>query len=137
MKEVPGLLDAVSLRAAVGDKLSTISQSVHDRVVDHFVERETGKRADAIVRGLEHMSDLDREIHKIDRPDQKSLDAAGVVVHETYSQGRFEALNKMKAKRQKLTEALDAALAGDMNKLKGYNFGKGDDKPEKPEAEDG
>lgn len=132
MKEVPGLLDAASLRQAVGDKLSTISTAVHDRVVDHFVERETGKRADAIVRGLEQMADIDKEIKKIDRPDQQSLDAAGGVVAETYSRGRFDQLQKMKAKRQKLIEALDAALGGDMNKL--ANLNKGVDKPEGDDA---
>lgn len=129
MKEVPGLLDAASLRQAVGDKLSTISTAVHDRVVDHFVERETGKRADAIVRGLEQMTDIDKEIKKIDRPDQKSLDAAGGVVAETYSQGRYDQLQKLKAKRQKLIEALDAALGGDMNKL--ANLNKGGDQADK------
>lgn len=132
MKEVPGLLDAISLRQAVGDKLSTISTAVHDRVVDHFVERETGKRADAIVRGLEQMADLDREISKVDKPDQKSLDAAGAVVSETYSQGRIDALNKHKAKRQNLIAALDAALAGGMNQLNNLNKGGG----EKPRPEE-
>lgn len=132
MKEVPGLLDAISLRQAVVDKLSTISAVVHDRVVDHFVERETGRRADAIVRGLDQMADLDREIGKIDKPDQKSLDAAGHVVSQTFSQGRWDQLQKLHGKRQKLTEALDAALDGDMNRLN--NLNKGGDQKDKVEV---
>lgn len=136
MKEVPGLLGAVSLLAAVGDKLATVSQAVHDRVVDHFVERETGRRADAIVRGLEQMADLDREIGKIDKPDQKSIDIGGNVVSQTFSQGRWDQLQKFHGKRQKLIEALDAALAGDMNRLNNINKGGDQNTKEKPE-EDG
>lgn len=124
---------SATLRETVAAGLLTVSEAVHERVVSHFVEKETGRRADAIVRGLDQLTEIDRDLNRINRPDQTTFNHDGSKASETYSQDRINALNKARTKRDRLVKALDKALAGDMFELN--SFGKGDQQDKKPTPE--
>lgn len=117
-----------TLRTTIAASLAAVSPAVEQRVIDFFVEKETAKRADAIVRGLDTLASFERELAKINRPDNKLLNADGSVQSEGYSQGRIDQIGKLNKKIGKLTEALDKALAGDMQALNNFKSdGSADD----------
>lgn len=113
-----------TFRETLGAELAGISLSVESRVLDVYVEKEVAKRADAIVKGLDALNSLDRELLKISRPDNQLFTLNGGVASEGYTKARLELIGKAEKSRGKLVKALDKALGGDMADLYNLNGGK-------------
>lgn len=110
--------DATSLRAAVATRLSSISPAVESEVIDALVAREVTRRKDLIVKGLDQLDGVNREFYKINKPDIQNFNADGTVANSAYSKDRLEEIKKAAEKVEKLTKALDKAIAkGDLGDL--------------------
>lgn len=116
-------MTAATLRETVAAQVAQISPAVMDRVVAHLVAEEERKRADAIVKGVGDLNALQRERNKIARPDAVTYNADRSVAAESYSKARLDEIEKLDKRIDKLTKALDKALAGDMGDL--LNVAKG------------
>lgn len=117
----PAASDRPSIRDAVAAALSDLGDNTRSRVVEHFANIEAQKRADALVAGLNKLNDFERDLRKINKPDQETFNADGSVASATYSKDRLEAIKKLNDQIEKLTKALnkadDAADFGDLYNL--------------------
>lgn len=113
----------MEIRTKIAEQLSNISPKVENDVVEALVAREVSKRSAAIVQALDDLSELEKTMKKT-KPDQQSFDVEGKVISETYSKNRFEELNKIKAKIEKYTKAIDKALNGDLSDVYNLNSQK-------------
>lgn len=109
-----------NIRTEVASRLAEIGQEkVRNAVVEKLVQDEISSRSDAVLKGLNDLSKLKNDLRKI-KPDQKSFDATGKIVNETYSKEKYEELNKTNQQIAKLETALQLALENDdYSKLKG------------------
>jgi hypothetical protein len=115
-----------TLRETVAEQVAAISPEVETKVVDHFVAAETRKRADAIIKGMDDLAALQKERPRLAKG-TTLYNADRTVASETFTQQMLDGLEKHDKKIEKLTRALDKAIAGDMGDL--LNIGKGGDKP--------
>lgn len=113
-------MTTTTLREAVATQIAALSPTVEQAVIDALVTAETQKRADAIVKGIETLNGFQKELAKINKPDQVSYNADRTVSGESYSKDRLDAIEKITKKIDKLTKALDKALGGDMGDLYGF-----------------
>lgn len=110
--------DSASLRTAVATRLTAISPAVESEVIDTLVAREVARRKDMIVKGLDQLDSVTREFHKVNKPDIQNFNADGTVATSAYSKERLEEIKKAQEKLDKLTKALDKAIAkGDIGDL--------------------
>ena len=116
-------MTALTLKETVATRFAEIGESVEAAVVEYFVVKETAKRADAIVKGMDDLTAIDRELTKIKRADAVTYNADRTVAGETYTKARLDEIDKAEKKRDKLVKALDKAIGGDMGDL--YNIAKG------------
>jgi hypothetical protein len=124
-------MTAQTLRETVAAQVAAISPAVEEKVVAHFVTAETKKRADAIVKGMDDLTAAQKDRAKIAKPDAVNYNADRTVASETYTKPRLDEIDKIDKRIDKLTKALDKAIAGDMGDL--LNLGKGGDKPAETE----
>lgn len=115
-----------TLREAVASQIAQINPVVGEKVVEHFVQTEINKRADAIVKGLDTLSNFQRERAKLAKPDQVSYNADRTVAAETYSKAKLDEIEKLDKKIEKLEKAINKAIDGDMGDLYNLNKGGGD-----------
>lgn len=117
---------ATSVRDKIADRFAKISQEVEVQVVDNMVEREIDKRADAIVKVVEKIEIEEKNLKKIDKPDQVQFGRDGKPISETFSKNRLDEIEKSKKKIEKMAAAIDKALTkGDMQDV--YNLAAGKD----------
>lgn len=99
-----------SVQIKVAETILSIAPKVEDKVVGVLVERELAKRSTALVQVMDKLVDLEKDLKKLDRPDQKSYDNSGKVLTETYSKGLVDNVAKAKQKVEKHTKAINKAL---------------------------
>lgn len=109
---------ALSIREAVIESVSNVGERTRSIVVEHFAQREADKRAAALVKGLDKLSELEKEGYKI-KPTYAGYNEAGEGVGEPlFSKEQVEARKKNREQIEKLTNALNAADdKGDFSKL--------------------
>lgn len=100
---------AGQLKKTVADQIAGSQPTVLAKVTAKLVQDELDRRADLVLRGLTRRDELHRQLAGL-TPDQSGLDAAGKVVCETYSKGRFEARQKVTETLAKLSAALETAI---------------------------
>ena len=88
------------------------------RVKEAFVERELARRTDALVKAFDKLNTLKGDFKKI-KADNVLYDEDGKVASESFTKDKLEERNKAKKAVEKVEEAINAALAGDFNKV--YN----------------
>lgn len=84
--------------------------SIEDKVAETLFEREVNKRAEAIVKVLDLIQQEERELKKIDRPDQVTYGRDKKVQSESFSKGRLDDIEKKTKKIEKLKNAVNKAL---------------------------
>ena len=109
--------NTISIREKVGEQIAALSPAVEAKVVEHFVKKEAERRADAIIKGIDKLSELTRERRKTDKGDIVSYNGDGSVATQAYSKDRLEANKKADEQISKLTTAIDKALEGDASDL--------------------
>jgi hypothetical protein len=112
----------LSVLNTVAERLADVSEQVNARVVTALVEVELVKRGEAILAGIEKARKMESDLYRL-KPDQRSLDGAGNLISETYSEAKYKERKELTEKLGKLTDALTAAVdKGEMDKL--YNLVK-------------
>lgn len=123
-----------SVTIKVAEQIAEIAPKVEDKVVDVIVTRELSKRADGLVKALDVLSQLEKDVKKIG-PDQKSFDETGKEISQTFSKGRLDERNKLQKRIDKTTGAINKALEkGEFGDV--YNLGKPEPVNDKPVDED-
>ena len=118
--------DKMSVREKIADQLANIAPSVIDQVVESVVMREANKRAEAIVKVIDKLDDAEKEMKKLDRPDQVFYNAEGTVDVAVFSEGRKNERVKKGKLIERLTNAITKAIEkGDMQDV--YNMAGGKD----------
>lgn len=108
------------IKVEVGRRLSTYSTAVKDRIVDALYEEEVKKRTDAATRIFQEIGTKEKELAKINRPDNVVFDADKKPIQEGYSKERLEAIQKLKEEIEKLESKLRLAFEkGDWSKVLG------------------
>lgn len=98
-----------SIREAVATALSDLGDNTRARVVEHFANLEAQKRADALVAGLNKLTELEREQKKLSKPDVVTYNEDGTEASGNYSKERIDARRKLTEQIEKLTKAMDKA----------------------------
>lgn len=108
----------VSIREAVAESVSNVGERTRNQVVEAFAQREADKRATALVKALDKLTELEREGYKLKKPDIVSFNEDGSPKDSAYSQERVKAIKEHGEKLEKLTNAINAADdKGDFSKL--------------------
>ena len=117
-----------TVREAVAAKLANSGDQVAANIISQLADVELGRREKLILSALTKLDALDKDAKKI-RPDQKSLDADGKVIAETYSSTKFDELKKSRETSERWNAAIDKALnLCDYSKL--TELSKSDAKPD-------
>lgn len=101
-----------TIKAEAGD-------AVLARVKETFVERELARRTDALVKAFDKLTEAKSALGKI-KADVVAYDDEGEVASTNWSKAKLEERNKARKAVTKVEEAINAALAGDFNKV--YNM---------------
>lgn len=113
MNDVPTPLvaaDRSSIRDAVRTNLTeTLPTRTRGFVVEHFAKLEAEKQGTALIKGLDKLSNLERDLNKINRPDIKTFNEDGSEASASWSKDRLEERKKLTEQIEKLTKAIDKA----------------------------
>jgi hypothetical protein len=93
----------------VEDVLEASSNSVREKVVDHFVNIQVDKRVNAVIKGIEELKTL-KDNAKKHKPDTTMYNREGALIHEGFSKEKLELVNKANEEIKKLESALDNAI---------------------------
>lgn len=109
------------IRTQIAEKLTSISPSVSDAVVEAMVERTKKKYVDAFVICLDKLTTMEKDLAKI-RPDQTSFNVKGEKLSETFSKNKLDERNKLNEQVNKLIRIMDKALdKGEWNDMCNYS----------------
>jgi hypothetical protein len=109
--------EASKLLADVGARVK--QADVYDRIVEVLTEREVQARVDLLDSALKKRAEAQKELRKLERPDQVAYDADGKVTAESFSKARADEVKKAREQAQKLEGAITTALLrSDFSKLK-------------------
>ncbi len=113
MNDVPTPLaaaDRVSIRDAVRTNLTeTLPNRTRGFVVEHFAKLEAEKQGTALIKGLDKLSSLERDLNKINRPDVQTFNEDGSVASASWSKDRLDERKKLSEQIEKLSKAIDKA----------------------------
>lgn len=101
-----------TLMSTVADLLKTTGVSaIEEQVAETLFKREIDKRSEAVVKVLDLISQEEKELKKIDRPDNIVYDRTGKPLGEgSYSKARLELIQKGTKKIERLKGAINKAL---------------------------
>lgn len=113
----------LTIRDAVATAVANVGPRTRAAVVEHFAEIEAKKQAAAIIKGLEKLTEFQRELSKI-RPAHTAYNAEGQPVGEpTFTKDQVDQRKKLTEQISKLEAAVNKADdAGDFGDL--YNLTK-------------
>jgi hypothetical protein len=103
--------DAALRMSASGDKVVEI-------ITNNLFHIEINRRVDLVTTGMRLVEKLEKDLNRINRPDNKVYDASGNTV-ETTSQARWEEIKKLKEKLDHVTKVVNSALTD--NTSEAYN----------------
>lgn len=126
-------MELKSLNMTIADKISQVaSDKAIEAVVNHLVDIEIKRRADALEKAINIYEETNRELRKI-KPDNILYDLNGKVLSENYSKNAYENHRKLTEKLQRIEKIVKAATEenkwGDL-----YNLSKGKDVESKSEV---
>jgi hypothetical protein len=120
-----------TIQEKVAQGIANLGPQVESTVVDMLVDKELQRRTPPIVQGLDKLGELDGELKKADKPDDRTFNKDGSVKDESYSSKKIEEIKKIKERIQKLTNAINKALDnGDLKELNQLLQQGGKDKTE-------
>src|SRR6266446_4745570 len=99
----------LTIREKIAGQIAIIGGDVEQKVIDTIVERETRKRADAIVQVLEKLEKEEKEFLRLGT-DLKTFDENGKVLTDGYSKARLDERNKAKQRLTNIKTALEKAI---------------------------
>lgn len=103
----------IGIRAAVAAGVASLGARTREEVVEHFAAQQATKQAEALIKGLDKLTSLERELQKINKPDVQTFDEDGTVASATFSKERIEERKKLNEQIEKLTKAINKADEGD------------------------
>jgi uncharacterized protein (DUF736 family) len=117
-----------SVQVKVAEKIADISPRVEDQVVEVLVGRELEKRSEALVKILDILDQLEKDMKKV-KPDQRTYSETGEELTATWSKSKLDERNKLNVKLDKIGKAIDKALdTGDYDDVNKLIKGGGDQK---------
>ena len=112
----------------VGEIKTTIKDQnpeVRIAVVDHYVKTEIDNRVALVIKGMDNLKELNREMKKIQKPGVEEYDENGKVIRTAFTKEGSKAIKEHKEKIAKAEKALTAAVNdGDYELLKKVTGGK-------------
>lgn len=103
----------IGIRAAVAAGVASLGGRTREQVVEHFATLQANKQAEALIKGLEKLTQLERDLQKINKPDVQTFNEDGTVASATFSKERIEERKKLNEQIEKLTKAINKADEGD------------------------
>lgn len=98
-----------TIREQVRERLTTVGDRTREAVIEHFARQEAEKQAQAIIKGLDKLDGLERDLRKI-RPQVTGFDADGQPVGQpTFTKEQVEERKKLTEQIRKLTNAINKA----------------------------
>ncbi len=111
---------AREIRAEVAERLKNAAPAIQSAVADSLYQKEEKRRIDAVMKVVDEIDALEKEVKNLSNGDIKTFDAEGKQLPAVFSQertkARKEAEEKLGKARGKLNKAL---LEGDWSKLLG------------------
>lgn len=99
----------VTIRAAVLETVKNVGPRTRNAVVEHFAQREADKQAQALIKGLDKLTELERDLSKV-RPQHTMFDETGSGVgNPTFTKEQVEQRKKFSEQIEKLTKAINKA----------------------------
>ena len=117
MNEDNNISKAFYLINAIKDKVKKSDKVVENRVVDMLVEKQVAARANKLVKALETISSLQKDLEKLKGPDNILYNADGKVTQELFSKERINQIKEHTKKIEKLHKTINNALNGDWSQL--------------------
>ena len=110
---------ATSINEKINELLSASGGEVEKRVIDARVERGLGERVRLFDKAITSALEMEAELAKASKPDQRIVNLDGAVQSEGFSPGRVEQIKKVRKKLEKPTAAIEKAISdGDWKELK-------------------
>lgn len=99
----------LTIRSQVRERLASVGDRTREAVIEHFAQQEADKQAQAIIKGLDKLDGLERDLRKI-RPQVSGFDAEGQPVGQpTFTKEQVEERKKLTEQIRKLTNAINKA----------------------------
>lgn len=99
----------VSIREAVREGVASLGERTRTQVIEHFAQKQADKQADALVKALDKLTELEREGYKI-KPSYVGFNEAGEGIGEPfYTKDQLEQRKKNSEQIEKLTRAINKA----------------------------
>lgn len=104
------LAERITIATAVKEGLkATLPTRTRAAVIEHYAKLEADKQANALIKGMDKLTELERERYKI-KPTFAGFNAAGEPVGEAlFSKEQLDQLKKLNEQIEKLTKAIDKA----------------------------
>lgn len=99
----------IGIRAAVAAGVASLGARTRESVVEHFAAAQATKQAEALIKGLEKLTQLERDGYKI-KPTFAGYDADGKPVGDAvFTKEQIEERKKNAEQIEKLTKAIAKA----------------------------
>lgn len=98
-----------NINTAVADRLANIAPVVSEKVINHLVEKEVNRRADAVILALSTIDKLTSDLKKF-KPDIVSYNGDGTEASANWSKPKLDEKNKVESTIAKLNKAVEKAL---------------------------
>ncbi len=101
------------IREIIGEKVATrlsgSGQEVQDTLVNSMAQAEINRRIDLASQAYKSLEKLEKDLSKVDRPDNKSYDTAGKEIL-TMSENRYKEIQGLKSKIENLEKTLESCI---------------------------
>lgn len=113
----------LTIRSQVRERLASVGDRTREAVIEHFAQQEADKQAQAIIKGLDKLDGLERDLRKV-KPQFSGFDGEGKPMGEPmFTKEQVEERKKLVGQIEKLTNAINKADdKGDFGDL--YNLVK-------------
>lgn len=99
----------LTIREAVAENLKNLGDRTRSSVIEHFAKLEADKQAGALVKGLDKLTELERDLRKI-KPSHVGYDADGNGIGDPFfSKEQIDQRKKLNEQIEKLTKAINKA----------------------------
>ncbi len=113
-----------TIKNKVAENLAAAVPNIADQIAAQLAEEEHRKRVEAGRKVYDQIVTLERQINKLDRPDNVTYNADGSKAGESYSKGRIDELQKLRKTLGEKGAAIRAAAPGEGENAQPANFDK-------------
>jgi hypothetical protein len=107
-----------SVKETVVNRLARTGLAVRDAVIDILVKEETEKRVVAATKAVNKLSELEKELKKLSKPDVETFNVDMSPATSSFSKSRVEEIKKVREQIAKVEKALTEAFENnDFQKL--------------------